>query len=125
MDGSIFPQSLGADSLRGWVRPESPDKGLGRYMTLENGIMEVWLWLLPNICFCRVVLGHGAWVCNSSAPPISPPLTDTWGPSVITKESTAKGEPRLVSVQGPGVPSLLDTFRQGTMFPLAKHLQVD
>ena len=47
-----------------------------------------------------------AWICNSSAPPVSPPGQHA-GPPVITKESAAESELRVALVQGPGIPSLL------------------
>lgn len=112
----LSPETSGR--LMGWVRPKSPTKGLGRGTALEDGsVTEAGLWLLPSIRFCPAVPGPEARVWNSSAPPVSPPLASTRGPSVIAKESVAESELRMASLQGPGLPSLLGTFGQGAGFP--------
>ena len=64
-----------------------------------------------------------AWVCNSSAPPVSPPGQHA-GPPVITKESAAESELRVALVQGPGIPPLLGILSHGAVFPSVKHLQL-
>ena len=91
-DGSIFPQRLVADTLRGLVRPEIPTKGLGWDRGFEdNSVTEAWLWLLPSIWFCAGRRPGSA----THQPHLSALPGRHVGPSVITKESAAEGGPQF------------------------------
>lgn len=88
---------------------------------MAQDVMEVWLWLLPSVRFCRAVprpRGPGLELIN---PTCQPPQAGSRGPLVIAKENAANSELSVASVQGPSIPSLLGTLGQGAMFPSAKH----
>lgn len=114
-DGSIFPQRLVADTLRGLVRPEIPTQGLGWDRGFEdNSVMS-------GSCPASGSVLGGDLALQLISPTCQPSQAGTWGLRLSLRRARLRG----ASVQGPGLPSLLGTFRQGAVFPPAKHLQVD